>query len=107
MDEDADPLLATLAEFICILLVRERGGSPVIVDALTVSWFLSNDVLLAIAAGVIGSSPWLPALAARREPAGTESPITLAGALALTAVFVLSIMHVAARSYNPFIYFRF
>jgi len=33
MDDDADPLLATLAEFMCILLVREHGGSPVIVEA--------------------------------------------------------------------------
>ena len=31
----------------------------------------------------------------------------LAGMMGLTAVFLLSIMHVAARSYNPFIYFRF
>jgi alginate O-acetyltransferase complex protein AlgI len=74
---------------------------------LTVQWFLSNDVMLAIAAGVLGSTPWLPVLAARREPDRTESPLTPAGALGLTAVFVLSIMHVAARSYNPFIYFRF
>jgi alginate O-acetyltransferase complex protein AlgI len=89
------------------------GLSPALPAPLTVRWFLSNDVLLAIAAGVVGSMPWLPALARRStggEPAGTESPrptLSLAGAVALTAVFVLSIMHVAARSYNPFIYFRF
>jgi alginate O-acetyltransferase complex protein AlgI len=83
------------------------GLSPALPAPLTVRWFLSNDVLLAIAAGIVGSTPWLPALASRHEPSRTESPLTLAGALALTAVFVLSIMHVAARSYNPFIYFRF
>jgi alginate O-acetyltransferase complex protein AlgI len=86
------------------------GLSPALPAPLTVRWFLSTDVMLAIAAGVVGSAPWLPALAgvaARGEPDRTESPMTLAGALALTAVFVLSIMHVAARSYNPFIYFRF
>ena len=83
------------------------GLSPALPAPLAIGWFLSNDVLLAIAAGVIGSTPWLPALAAARQPTRTESPMTLAGALALTAVFLLSIMHVAARSYNPFIYFRF
>jgi len=83
------------------------GLSPALPAPLTVGWFLSNDVLLAIAAGVVGSTPWLPALASRHEPSRTESPMTLAGALALTAVFLLSIMQVAARSYNPFIYFRF
>jgi len=30
-----------------------------------------------------------------------------AGALALVAVFVAALLQVAARSYNPFIYFRF
>jgi alginate O-acetyltransferase complex protein AlgI len=83
------------------------GLSPALPAPLALGWFLSNDVLLAIVAGIIGSTPWLPALASRREPDRTESPLTLAGALALTAVFLLSIMHVAARSYNPFIYFRF
>ena len=83
------------------------GLSPALPTPLTVRWFLSNEVLLAIAAGVIGSTPWLPSVAARREPDRAESPLTLAGALGLTAVFVLSIMSVSARSYNPFIYFRF
>jgi alginate O-acetyltransferase complex protein AlgI len=83
------------------------GLSPAAPAPFTVQWFLSNDVMLAIAAGVIGSTPWLPWLASRSEPDRTESPLTLAGALGLTAVFLLSIMHVAARSYNPFIYFRF
>jgi len=31
----------------------------------------------------------------------------LATTVALAAVLVLSIMHVAARTFNPFIYFRF
>jgi alginate O-acetyltransferase complex protein AlgI len=83
------------------------GLKPAAPAPFTVQWFLSNDVMIAIAAGVIGSTPWLPWLASRSEPDRTESPLTLAGALALTAVFLLSIMHVAARSYNPFIYFRF
>jgi len=83
------------------------GLSPALPAPLGVRWFLSNDVLLAMAAGIVGSTPWLPALAARQEPSRAESPMTLAGALALTAVFLLSVMHVAARSYNPFIYFRF
>jgi len=74
---------------------------------------LTTDVLLALAAGAIGSTPWLPALVPvwtqhrddRRESVALAWPMALAGTVALTAVLVLSIMHVAARTYNPFIYF--
>jgi alginate O-acetyltransferase complex protein AlgI len=92
------------------------GLSPALPAPLTVRWFLTTDVLLALAAGAIGSTPWLPALAARlerrhrddrRESVALAWPMSLAGTVALTAVLVLSIMHVAARTYNPFIYFRF
>jgi alginate O-acetyltransferase complex protein AlgI len=92
------------------------GLSPALPAPLTVRWFLTTDVLLALAAGAIGSTPWLPALAARlerrhrddrRESVALAWPMSLAGTVALTAVLVLSIMHVAARTYSPFIYFRF
>jgi alginate O-acetyltransferase complex protein AlgI len=86
------------------------GSSPALASPLTVRWFLSNDVLLALVAGIIGSTPWVPALAARLERQrreGQTARLQLVGAAALTAILVASIMHVAARTYNPFIYFRF
>jgi alginate O-acetyltransferase complex protein AlgI len=85
------------------------GWGPALPSPLTVGWFLSNDVLLALAAGVIGSTPWVPALAARleRERADQTTGVQLIGTAALTAVLLASILHVAARTYNPFIYFRF
>jgi alginate O-acetyltransferase complex protein AlgI len=70
----------------------------------TVQWYLTREVWLAIAAGVIGSMPWLPALA-RREPRGRTWP-ALATA-SLMALLVAAVMQMAARTYNPFIYFRF
>jgi alginate O-acetyltransferase complex protein AlgI len=70
----------------------------------TVRWYLTPELWLALAAGAIGSVPWVPAIAARwRESVRAD----LAGAAALAALLVLSIMQMAARTYNPFIYFRF
>jgi len=68
---------------------------------------------LALVAGVIGSMPVVPALAARRgdEESGRRTgsvPWTAPlGAAALMALLVASLMQIAARTYNPFIYFRF
>jgi alginate O-acetyltransferase complex protein AlgI len=81
------------------------GLSPALPAPLTVQWYLTNDVLLALAAGAIGSTPWLPALAARLER--VPFPARFVEPIALMAVLVVSLMHVAARTYSPFIYFRF
>jgi alginate O-acetyltransferase complex protein AlgI len=76
----------------------------------TVWWHLTPELWLALAAGVIGSTPWVPALASwlerTREPRGAWAVDLLATAT-LMMLLVLSIMNVAARTYNPFIYFRF
>ena len=75
----------------------------------TVAWYLTPELWLAVAAGAIGSSPWMPALAARLEKtnAWSVSLVSLVNTAALAALLVLSIMSMAARTYNPFIYFRF
>jgi alginate O-acetyltransferase complex protein AlgI len=92
------------------------GLSPAAPTPYTVQWFLTSEVWLALAAGVIGSTPWLPALAARigvRSAEESTVPTTLQAAASLfataslLAVLVASIMQMAARTYNPFIYFRF
>ena len=49
-------------------------------------------------------TPWLPALTRDREPSWT---IGLVSTAALVALLAASIMQMAARTYNPFIYFRF
>jgi alginate O-acetyltransferase complex protein AlgI len=77
-----------------------RAASPA---PLTVGFFLTPELWLALAAGIIGSTPWVPALAARKHGVLIEALSTVALASALFA----SILQVAARTYNPFIYFRF
>jgi alginate O-acetyltransferase complex protein AlgI len=76
----------------------------------TVWWYLNAELWLALVAGAIGSTPWVPALAARVARAGRPRAIwsaDLVGTATLLVLLVLSIMSVAARTYNPFIYFRF
>jgi alginate O-acetyltransferase complex protein AlgI len=78
-----------------------------------VGWYLTSELWLALVAGAIGSTPWLPALAARVERAArAERPAvawsaSLVSTALLMALLVASIMQMAAHTYNPFIYFRF
>jgi alginate O-acetyltransferase complex protein AlgI len=72
----------------------------------TVAWHLTPELWLALAAGALGSAPWVQTLAARLEHANTWG-VPLLSTTALMALLVASIMQVAARTYNPFIYFRF
>ena len=87
------------------------GASPAVYAP---AWFWTTDVLLAIAAGAVGSTPVIQALAQRlASPAESSRALTLrwhgsiAALLALTTLLAASLMLSAARSYNPFIYFRF
>ena len=76
----------------------------------TVWWYLTPELWLALAAGAIGSTPWVPALAARLGRAGRPRltwTVDLLSTTTLIALLVASIMSVSARTYNPFIYFRF
>jgi alginate O-acetyltransferase complex protein AlgI len=83
----------------------------------SVSWYLTPELLLALAVGIIGSTPIAPALArwwADRSGAVSESgdaalgwlPSAL-GAATLVLLLAGSVMLIAAGTYNPFIYFRF
>jgi alginate O-acetyltransferase complex protein AlgI len=77
---------------------------------LRLSWYLSFEVRLAIIAGIIGSTPIVPALRLRAEATLRDwrgPAVELAGTIALLTVFVAALLQVAARTYNPFIYFRF
>ena len=82
--------------------------------ALTVSWYWTAELTLALAAGIFGSAPVVPFLQqwfGRRADAGpartTAWGVEALATAALALVLVASVMQMAARSYNPFIYFRF
>lgn len=70
------------------------------------AWFLTPKVALAIVAGAIGSAPVFHAgEIERRTPRGWL--VEAAATTALIAVLAASILQIAGRSYDPFIYFRF
>jgi alginate O-acetyltransferase complex protein AlgI len=90
------------------------GLSPAAPSPFTVAWFLTPELGLALVAGAVGSTPWLPALSARLDRAferaerpALEWTISLTSTASLAALLVASVMQMAARTYNPFIYFRF
>jgi alginate O-acetyltransferase complex protein AlgI len=106
----ADTLTGALA-----FLGAMAGLSPALPTPYPVAWYLTPELWLALLAGTIGSMPVIPALAGRieRERIADSRPrlaLSLADALgtaALAALLVASVMQMAARTYNPFIYFRF
>ena len=78
--------------------------------AVRLTWFLTAEVRLALVAGVIGSMPVVPylrTLSERTADSWRGWATEAAGTVALLAVFLGALLQVAARSYNPFIYFRF
>jgi alginate O-acetyltransferase complex protein AlgI len=72
-----------------------------------VAWFLTPEVALALTAGVIGSAPVVPALVRRVERLDARWLVDAAATAALMAMLFVSILQIAGRSYDPFIYFRF
>ncbi len=87
-------------------------------------WYLTPELILALVIGAIGSTPIVPAIARRLggafpalapgASADTSARPTAFGWLpsagvtvALIAILAASLMLMAARTYNPFIYFRF
>jgi hypothetical protein len=55
------------------------------------------------------SAPWVAALAPRlaREPEARQAAVRQLATASLIALLVASILSMSARTYNPFIYFRF
>ena len=90
------------------------GLGPARPTPYAVAWYLTPELWLALVAGAVGSIPVVPALAAWREglAARPEHPLIpgafdAAATAVLLLLLVVSVMQVAARTYNPFIYFRF
>jgi alginate O-acetyltransferase complex protein AlgI len=99
----ADTLSAALA-YLNALAGMGTGATP-----LAVTWFLTPKVAIAMAAGVIGSMPVLAVFARRVDAARGERVAMgeVAATAALAFVFAASVLQIAGRSYDPFIYFRF
>jgi alginate O-acetyltransferase complex protein AlgI len=72
--------------------------------------FLSLDTILALVFGVLFSYEWKlessPVGAFFRSP-GLSPALRTASAVAVLALFLISLMAIAAGSHNPFLYFRF
>ncbi|HEX7138543.1 MAG TPA: MBOAT family protein [Vicinamibacterales bacterium] len=101
----ADTLTAAVA-----YLGSLAGRSPAMPAPYTVWFYLTPEVCLTLAAGAIGSTPWVPSLAAylaRSPEPAPDRRLPFVSTLMLTGLLVASIVSVAARTYNPFIYFRF
>jgi len=94
----AETLTGAIGFLKALLALNVTSPAP-----LRVGFFLTPEVWMALIAGAIGSTPWIPALAKRGRSAWLEGLSTAALAGALFA----SILQMAARTYNPFIYFRF
>jgi alginate O-acetyltransferase complex protein AlgI len=103
----------TLASAVAFLkAMTGRPGS--VPTPYAVQWYLTPELWLALIAGTIGSLPIGPSLAGWRDRttdrmAGLAVPwsFTAVGTGALLLVLIASIVQIAARTYNPFIYFRF
>lgn len=104
----------TLADAVGVLSAMV-GLSPAQPTAYAPQWYLTPELLLAIVVAVIGSTPIVPVLERRlvramadraSQPALRWLPSAAATA-ALVLMLAASLMLMAARTYNPFIYFRF
>ena len=86
------------------------GGGATAPTPYTVGWYLTPELWLVLAAAAVGSTPWVPLAARRLESRPRSVPplaLSIVNTAALAALLVASLTHVAARTYNPFIYFRF
>ena len=97
------------------VLAAMAGGATAVAPAFDTAWYLTPEVVAALAAGVVGATPVGPALAARLLGApsapDTRPAMPAAASLAVVAtcvvLFAASMLLSAAGTYSPFIYFRF
>jgi alginate O-acetyltransferase complex protein AlgI len=90
------------------------GGGGTVPAVYAPAWYLNPEVLLALIAGTVGSTPVVPRVARwlcdpdtqTGEPRMGLVP-SLLGVVALIGLLTASIAMSAAQTYNPFIYFRF
>jgi alginate O-acetyltransferase complex protein AlgI len=97
-----------------VMLAAMAGAGATIPSVFAPAWFWNAEVLLAVFAGIVGSTPMITALGQRlavpAESAGVRMlrwQASTAAVVGLMALLAASLMLSASRSYNPFIYFRF
>jgi alginate O-acetyltransferase complex protein AlgI len=81
------------------------GFSPGRPTPFAASYYLDPRTMIVIAVGLVGSTP-LPAALTRRFMA-THPGRGMLEPAAVVVLLLVSVMFIAASSYNPFIYFRF
>jgi alginate O-acetyltransferase complex protein AlgI len=94
-----------------LVYLRAMGGGGAQLPApMTLEFYLTTELWLALVAGIVGATPMVPALKRWRQSFRSEWPRfgvdTVATGL-LMLIFVAASMQMAANTYNPFIYFRF
>ena len=102
----------TLSEALTHLGAMFGYGSPAGLQH--VNLYLDRELSLALACGILGSMPWVPAvwnwrtrLDARNASRGLRLGYDYTEAVALLLVLVLVAIQISAERYSPFIYFRF
>jgi alginate O-acetyltransferase complex protein AlgI len=102
----ADTLPSALA-FLRTMFGWQTATAP---TPFTLGWYLTPELWLALMLGIIGSTPIIPALSAWRAARLTRwraAGFDTAATASLMVILVAAILQMAARTYNPFIYFRF
>jgi alginate O-acetyltransferase complex protein AlgI len=100
----------TLPAAIAFLRAMFGLSTPAQPTPFTLAFYLTPDLWLALMLGIVGSAPIVAALARWRMTLPGRWPafgVDAAGTFALMTMLIASIMQMAARTYNPFIYFRF
>jgi alginate O-acetyltransferase complex protein AlgI len=97
-----------------VMLAAMVGAGAATPSVFAPAWFWNTEVLLAVCAGIVCSTPVLTVLGQRlavpAENAGVRVlrwQASLAAVVGLVTLLAASLMLSASRSYNPFIYFRF
>ena len=96
-----------------VFLKAMAGATSAVMPPYAPAWYLTPELWIALVVGAIGSTPVVPALARWSETAIASGRAALrfgidtASTAALGVLLLASIMQMAARTYNPFIYFRF
>jgi len=94
------------------MLAAMAGRASSAPTPFTVAWYLPPPMVLAMCAGIVGSLPigdWLRRRVGEAPGDGVvfSAPMGAASVVLVCVLLVLSFAQVAARTYDPFIYFRF